>query len=153
FLLLQLNVIRAQTAALNAIDRKLIAVLRVHTNLVASYDRLETVVQAGDAGRMAAEADSLRSQLASEVAVARDALDRLPPDVPLATTMALTLQSIQGSLGSQLVALTELSNAGDWASIRLRLANEIRPLQSLTSRLVADVSHQVENERALALGQ
>jgi PAS domain S-box-containing protein len=149
-LLWQLQVIRAQTAHLNSIDRKLIAVLRVHTNLVWSYDRLEELVEAEDAARMVREAESLRSGLASEGGRARDALSRLPPDVQLDTTKDLTLQAVQRSLGTQLQALTELASHGDWGGVRLRLVNEIRPLQSLTSKLVADVASQVDEERAAA---
>lgn len=149
-LLWQLQVIRAQTAHVGSIDEKLIAVLRVHTNLLSFYDRLQDLVQAEDSDRMATEAESLRARLAVEGALAGDALGRLPPAVQLDTTTRLTLDAIQRSLESQLHALTELANHGDWDGVRLRLSNEIRPLQSVTSRLVADVSGQVGAERAEA---
>lgn len=149
-LLRHLHVIRAQTAHLSSIDRKLIAVLRVHTNLVSFHDRLEELVQAADAQRMTTEAESMRAWLASEGALTRDALSRLPPDLQLDTTRTLTLEAVQGSLGTQLQALTELASHGDWGGVRLRLVNEIRPLQSLTSKLVADVSGQADHERAEA---
>jgi signal transduction histidine kinase/GAF domain-containing protein len=150
-LLSQLNVIRAQTAHLNAIDRKVAAVFGVHTALVESYDRLEKVVQAEDAERMAPEVDSLRSFVAAQGALAREALSRLPPGAQLDTTVTLTVDAIEVSLGSQLEALTELARARDWEGVRLRLINDLRPLQSETSRLVAEVSRGVEDERALAL--
>lgn len=149
-LLWQLQVIRAQTGHLSTINEKLIAVLRVHTNLVSFYDRVEELVQAEDSDRMATEAESLRARLAAEGALARDALSRLPPDVQLDTTRRLTLDAIQGSLQTQLQALTELARHGDWGGVRLRLSNEIRPLESLTSQLVTDVSGQVDHERAEA---
>jgi signal transduction histidine kinase/HAMP domain-containing protein len=149
-LLWQLEVIRAQTAHLSSIDRKLIAVLRMHTNLVASYDRLEKLVNAEDTERMVPEAESLRSILASEAALTRDALGRLPPGARPDPTTTLTLEAIQVSMESQLQALTELASADDLAGVRLRLVNEIRPLQLMTSTLLADVSRQVEKDRSEA---
>ena len=149
-LLRQLHVIRAQTTHLNSIDRKLIAVLRVHTNLVSFNDRLEKLVQPEDAAQMMREATELRSALVSEGATTREALSRLPSDVQLDPALALSLQAVHGSMASQLQTITELASVGDWNGVRLRLTREIRPLQSMTSRLVADVSRQVEDERAEA---
>ena len=42
-------------------------------------------------------------------------------------------------LPSQLEAITSLATAGDWKAVRIRLANENKPLESQTSGLVSNL--------------
>src|SRR5262245_42862175 len=152
-LLWQLKVIRAETAHLDAIDQKVVAVLSMHTALVEAYDRLDRVVQAEDPDRIVPEVDSLRLFLTDRSVAAREALGRLPASAQVDNPVGLTLDAIEASVGTQLEALTELARARDWDSVRLRLIHDIRPVQSETSRLVADVSRSVEDDRAEAMNR
>jgi len=144
----QFHLVRAQAERLNGIDRKLVAVLRVHTSLSTFHDRLEALVDSQDAGRLAAEAGPLRAAVLEDGRRAISALTLAPLDLQRDPTILPTLQAVQSALPSQLEAITTLANAGDWRAVRLRLANQVTPLKSLTSTLVETVDHEVGEEQA-----
>src|SRR5713101_6829406 len=50
-ILWQFHLVRTQAERLNGIDQKLVAVLRVHTSLVAFHDRREDLADPKDPGR------------------------------------------------------------------------------------------------------
>ena len=144
----QFHLVRAQAERLNGIDQKLVAVLRVHTSLLAFYDRLEALAESDDAGRMAAEAGPLRTAVLEATQRARASLSLLPSDLQQDPTIVETLLTIQIALPAQLEAITSLAAAGDWRGVRLRLANQVQPLESLTLRLVQRVDSEVGEEQA-----
>ena len=144
----QFHLVRVQAERLNGIDQKLVAVLRVHTSLSAFHDRLEALVDSQDAGRLAAEAGPLRAAVLEDSRRAISALTLAPLDLQRDPTILPTLHSVQSALPSQLEAITTLANAGDWRAVRLRLANQVTPLKSLTSALVETVDHEVGEEQA-----
>src|SRR5258708_2139758 len=144
----QFHLVRAQAERLNGIDRKLVAVLRVHTSLSTFHDRLEALVDSQDAGRLAAEAGPLRAAVLEAGRRAISSLTLAPLDLQRDPTILPTLQAVQSALPSQLEAITTLANAGDWRAVRLRLANQVTPLKSLTSALVETVDHEGGEEQA-----
>src|SRR6266404_6668164 len=77
----QFHLVRAQAERLNGIDRKLVAVLRVHTSLSTFHDRLEALVDSQDAGRLAAEAGPLRAAVLEDARRAISALTLAPLDL------------------------------------------------------------------------
>src|SRR5246500_733651 len=147
-LLWQFHLVRVQAERLNGIDQKLVAVLRVHTSLSAFHDRVEALVDSQDAGRLAAEAGPLRAAVLEDSRRAISALTLAPLDLQRDPTILPTLHSVQSALPSQLEAITTLATAGDWRAVRLRLANQVTPLKSLTSALVETVDHEVGEEQA-----
>src|SRR6266849_899387 len=144
----QFHLVRAQAERLNGIDRKLVAVLRVHTSLSTFHDRLEALVDSQDAGRLVTEAGPLRTAVLEDTRRAMSALSLAPFDLQRDPTILPTLHVVQSALPSQLEAMTTLANAGDWRAVRLRLANQVTPLKSLTSALVETVDHEVGEEQA-----
>src|SRR5260370_30346677 len=126
----------------------MVAVLRVYTSLSACHDRLEALVDSQDAGRLAAEAGPLRAAVLEDGRRAISALTLAPLDLQRDPTILPTLQAVQSALPSQLEAITTLANAGDWRAVRLRLANQVTPLKSLTSTLVETLDHEVGEEQA-----
>jgi PAS domain S-box-containing protein len=144
----QFHLVRAQAERLNGIDQKLVAVLRVYTSLLAFYDRLEALAESEDAARMAAEAGSLRTAVLEDTQSARVSLSHLPSDLQQDPMIVETLLTIQIALPAQLKAITALAAAGDWGGVRLRLANQVQPLESLTLKLVQKVDSDVGEERA-----
>src|SRR6201984_1344415 len=58
-ILWQFYVVRAQAMRLNDIDQKLVAVLRVHTSMLAFHDRLDGLADAEDGGRLLIEGEPL----------------------------------------------------------------------------------------------
>jgi PAS domain S-box-containing protein len=144
----QFHLVRSEAERLNGIDRKLVAVLRVHTSLSAFHDRLEALVDSQDMGRLVAEAGPLRTAVLEDTRRAMSALSLAPLDLQRDPTILPTLHAVQSALPSQLEAITTLATAGDWRAVRLRLANQVTPLKSLTSALVESVDHEVGEEQA-----
>jgi PAS domain S-box-containing protein len=144
----QFHVIRGQAERLSGQEQKLVSVLRVHTSLLAFHDRLETLADAEDASQLAAEAGQLHAAVLEEAQRARLALTLLPSDLQRDPTILPTLEVIQSALQSQPEAIINLASSGDWRAVHLRLANQIHPLESLTSTLVEKVDHEVGEQQA-----
>jgi PAS domain S-box-containing protein len=144
----QFNVVRTQVARMNDIDQKLVAVLRVHTSLLAFYERLDALADSEDAGRLITEAGPLRTAVLEHIHRATSALSLPPFDLQRDPTILPTLQVIQSALPSQLEGITTLATSGDWRAVHLRLANQVRPLESLASALVEKVAHEASDQQA-----
>jgi PAS domain-containing protein len=147
-LLWQFHLVRSEAERLNGIDQKLVAVLRVHTSLSAFHDRLAALVDSQDASRLITEGGPLRSAVLEDTRRAMSALSRGPFEVQRDPTILPTLHAVQSALPSQLEAIITLANSGDWRAVRLRLANQVTPLKSLTSALVETVDREVGEEQA-----
>ena len=147
-ILWQFHVVRTQAARLNDTDQKLVAVLRVHTGMLAFHDRLDGLADAEDADRLVREAPSLRTAVLEDIRRATTTLSHPPFDPGRDPTILPTLQVIQSALTSELEAITTLATSGDWRAVHLRLAHEVRPLESLTSELVEKVDHEVGEQQA-----
>jgi PAS domain S-box-containing protein len=147
-ILWQFHMIRTDAERLNDVDEKLVAVLRVHTSMSAFHDRLDELADAQDADRLLIEAGPLRTEVLEDIRLAINALSLRPSDLPRNPTILPILHVIQNALPSQLDAITTLAKSGDWRAVHLRLANQVRPLESLTSALVETVDHEVGEEQA-----
>ena len=97
------------------------------------------------------QAESLRSALLEESRRSRNALNRLPREVQLDPTLLPTLEAIQDALPAELAAITALAKSKDWQAVRLRLANQVRPLETRISALVENIDREVGEKRAQAL--
>src|SRR5713101_8304397 len=144
----QFYVVRAQAMRLNDIDQKLVAVLRVHTSMLAFHDRLDGLADAEDADRLLIEAGPLRTAVLEDIRRATSALTLPPFDSQRDPTILSTLHVIQSALPSQLEAITTLATSGDWQAVHLRLTNQVRPLESLTSALVEKVDQEASEQQA-----
>jgi PAS domain S-box-containing protein len=147
-ILWQFHVVRTQAGRLNDIDQKLVAVLRVHTGMLAFHDRLDGLADAEDADGLVKEAGPLRTAVLEDIRRATSALSLPPFDPQRDPTILSTLHVIQSALTSELEAITTLATSGDWRAVHLRLANQVRPLESLTSALVEKVDHEAGEQQA-----
>src|SRR6267143_966283 len=147
-ILWQFQVVQTQAMRLNDIDQKLVAVLRVHTSMLAFHDLLDGLADAEDADRLLIEAGPLRIAVLEDIRRATSALSLPPFDSRRDPTILPTLHVIQSALTSELEAITTLATSGDWRAVHLRLANEVRPLESLTSELVEKVDHEASEQQA-----
>jgi PAS domain S-box-containing protein len=147
-ILWQFHVVRTQAGRLNDIDQKLVAVLRVHTSMLAFHDRLDGLADAEDADGLVKEAGPLRTAILEDIHRATSALSLPPFDPRRDPTILPTLHVIQSALTSELEAITTLATSGDWRAVHLRLANQVRPLESLTSALVEKVDHEASDQQA-----
>jgi PAS domain S-box-containing protein len=147
-ILWQFHLVRAQAERLNGIDQKLVAVLRVHTSLLAFHDRLEELADSQDLRRLVTEGGPLRVAVLEDTRRAMSALSLLPSDLRRDPTILPTLYAVQSALAWQLEDITTLATSGDWRAVHLRLENQVRPLESLTSELVEKVDHEAGDEQA-----
>ena len=144
----QFHLVRAQAERMNNIDQKLVVLLRVHTSLLTFHDKLEALAQSEDAGRLVTEAGPLRTAVLEDTQRAMAALSLLPSELQRDPAIMPTLLTIQRALPQQLKAITTLATSGDWRAVRLRLANQVHPLESLTSALVEKVAYEAGEQQA-----
>src|SRR6266481_4074535 len=146
-ILWQFHVVRTQAERLNGIDQKLVAVLRVHSSLLAFHDRLEELADSQDVGRLVTEGERLRTAVLEVSRGAMSAFSLAPFDFQRDPTILPILHSVQSALPAQLEAITTLANAGDWRAVRQRLANQVTAMQSVTLALVERLDHEVGAEQ------
>ena len=145
----QFQIAQLQAERLKDYNEVLVSVLRVHANLLVFHDTLEAVANDENAERLASEAERLTSAFSEDTQRVRNALSSLPAGVQPEPILP-TLEIVQRTLASQLEEVTDLANLGQWSTVRLRIANQVRPLEFLTSALAEKVDHQVGEEQASA---
>jgi PAS domain S-box-containing protein len=142
---------RLQAERLTGVDQELIVVLQAHANLMSFYERLDVLADSENTAELITEAEKLRTDLLENSTHISNALSRLPPEVQLDPTLLPTLEVLQGALPAELGAVTDLAKSKDWQAVRLRLANQVRPMESRTSALVANLDRDVAGKRAQSL--
>jgi PAS domain S-box-containing protein len=147
----QFHLARAQADRLGGVDQELIAVLQAHTSLMSFYEKLDALAHSKNTGQLVTEVEALRNAILQDSHHSRDALSRLPPEVQLDPALLPTLLSIQDSLPAELEAIAALAKSNEWEAVRLRIANQVRPLESRSSGLVENIDREVGEERAQAV--
>jgi nitrate/nitrite-specific signal transduction histidine kinase len=126
-------------------------VLQAHANLMSFYERLDALAHSENTAQLVGEAEVLRTALLENNRRSRNALNRLPSNVQLDPTLLPTLEAIQRALPAQLEAIIALAKSREWEGVRLRLSNQVRPLESEISTLVDNTDREVGEERAQAV--
>src|SRR5258708_6733801 len=152
FLLWQFHSVRAQQGQLTGVDQELIAVLRFQSDLLSFHGKLDELALSQKVDRLMREAGPLATVLREDTERTRNVLTHLPADTHLDPTLLPTLEAIESALPSQLEAITALATTGDWEAVRLRLANEKKPLEAQTSALVKNIDREVSEEQAQTSG-
>jgi signal transduction histidine kinase len=147
----QFHIASLQTDRLSGVNQQVIAVLRLQESLLFFHQRLDELARPKDADRLAIEAEPLHRDLLDQIKRTRYELTHLPPEAHLDPAFLPTLEAIEIAMPSQLEAITALAESGDWEAVRLRLANELRPLESQTSVLVKSIDQDVSGELAQAV--
>jgi PAS domain S-box-containing protein len=147
-LLWQFDRARAQAERLSGVDQKFIAVLQAHINLVSFHERLDALTHAGDSPLPVSELEALEHAVVEGSRRSKDALSRLPAEAQFDAAPLPTLIAIQDILPAQLEAVTALAKSSDWRAVRLRLTNQVRPLEALSSSLVEAIAREVGDERS-----
>ncbi len=145
----QFQTAQVQAERLKVYNEELVSVLRVHANLLVFHDTLEAVANDENAERLVSEAGRLISAFSEDTQRVRNALSSLPSGAQPEPILP-TLEIVQRTLASQLEEITDLATLGQWSTVRLRIANQVRPLEFLTSALAEKVDHQVGEEQARA---
>ena len=142
---------RVETDRLTSVSQQLIAVLRLQENLLSFHQRLDELAQSKDAHRLVTEAEPLRRTLLEQTQRTRGVLNHLPSDTRVDSAFVPILEGIEITLPSQVEAITALATQGDWEAVRLRLNNELKPVEVLTSTFVNSVDQEVSQEMARAV--
>ena len=145
-LIWQFHIARLQTDRLTGANQQVISVLRLQQGLLSFHQRLEELAQSRNARTLTSEAEPLRTTLLEQIARTRSDINRLPPETHVDPALLPTLDAIEITLQSQLQAITELAESGDWDAVNLRLASELQPLESHTSELVKSTDEEVSGE-------
>jgi PAS domain S-box-containing protein len=144
----QFHLVRVQAERLNSIDQKLVAVLRLHRSLTSFHDQLEELADSQDVGQLVTEGERLRTAVLEDSRRAMNAFSVAPFDLQRDPTVLPILRAVQSALPDQLEAINTLAASGDWQAVHLRLANQVRPLELLTSELVEKVDHAAGEQQA-----
>jgi PAS domain S-box-containing protein len=150
-LLWQFQQARIQAERLTGVDQTLIAVLQTHIGLMSFYERLDLLAHSQDTHLFLQQVETLRNALVQESQRSQSALSHLPPEVQLDPTLLPTLLAIHDELPAQLESMATLAKSGDWNAVRLRLADQARPLESRSAALVESVDREVGEQRAQAV--
>jgi PAS domain S-box-containing protein len=131
-------------------DRISLSVLRIHLHVDRFRDNLESLAGTHDINRFTTEAASLREKFVEDVTQAQKLVE--------SSTHALTdpairsaLETLRGTLPSQIDTTMELASAADWPAVDLRISNQLHELIRLSSLLVQRVEHALSQQRAEAI--
>jgi signal transduction histidine kinase len=147
----QFHMARIQTDRLMGANRQLIAVLQFQVGLLSFHQRLDDLARSGDAHHLTSEAEPLRRALDEKAEQTRTALANQPPGAQVDPAFLPTLQTIKVSLPAQLDAINDLAKSDDWGTVRRRLDNELKPIETQTSVLVGSIQQQANGELAQAV--
>lgn len=150
-LLWQLHSAHAQAERLGGVDEELITVLQAHANVMSFYEALDVLAHSEDTAQLLRKAGPIRKTILQNSVDIGNALSRLPPEVQPDPALQPTLETIQHGLLSQLEAIILLARAGEWQAVNLRLAEEVRPLESRVSVLVGNLDREVSRSRTKAI--
>jgi PAS domain S-box-containing protein len=147
----QFHIVQAQAARLDEFDEELVAVLRVHSDVLKLRDTLESLVNARNSDRLKAEAKSMTEALAEDMRSAKSALSAVHSDNTSADPAILpTLAVVQSNLQSEIASVIDLAETNDWNALQVRLDNQLRPLEFSISALVERVDREVKTEHTQA---
>jgi formate hydrogenlyase transcriptional activator len=149
----QFRLVRQQSDRVSALARELVVVSRFQTDILSLDAKLDSLAKSEHIDGLKREAGRLRSVLLTNTEAVRDALIRLPSDVPRDTAILPTVEAVEITLPPQLDAVIALGAASDWNAARLRLANEKKPLEASASNLVRSVEQQVSNQLSRSVAQ
>jgi signal transduction histidine kinase len=147
----QFHLARTQADRLNGVDQELIAVLQAHASLMSFYERLDLLAESENTDELVREVEKVRNAILQDSRRTKGALSHLPSEVQLDPALLPTLLSIQDSLPAELEAITALAKSNEWQVIRLRVANQVRPLEFRSSGLVENIDREVGEQRAQAV--
>src|SRR5499426_1580911 len=153
FVIWQFHMARVQTDRLTGANQQLIAVLQLQVGLLSFHQRLDDLARSGDAQDLTTEAEPLRRVLAEQAEQTRTAVANLPPGTQVDPAFLPILETIEVALPAQLEAINNLAKSGDWESVRRRLENELKPIETQTSVLVGSIQQQANGELTQAVSK
>jgi PAS domain S-box-containing protein len=149
----QFRLVNQQSDRVTALAQELAVVSRFQTDLLSVDEKLDSLAKAEDIEGLRQEATRSRSVLDNDIEAVRDALLHLPSDVGGNIAPLPTAEAVETTWSPQLDALIALGVASDWNAVRVRLADEKKPLEARASDLVRSVQQQVTGELIQSVAQ
>lgn len=132
-------------------DHASLALVRLHLDVDTFREHLAVLESSHDAKQFSAEAAGVRQDLMQDVEVAQQAL-RMAPEISREDpTITAALETLKVALPSQLDIAVQLSGAGDWTAVGLRLKQQVQDLIDVSASLVTKVDRQAQQQRAKAI--
>src|SRR5580658_11378128 len=114
----QFHLVQAQAERLDEYDEELVAVLRVHSDLLKLRDTLESLANAKDSERLKAETQAMNEALAEDMQRAKSALLAVHSDNASDLTILPILAAVQSNLQSETASVIDLAEANDWSALQ-----------------------------------
>ncbi|HEY6766032.1 MAG TPA: PAS domain-containing protein, partial [Candidatus Sulfotelmatobacter sp.] len=152
-LLWQSRVMRAEANRLKEMDEQFMEVQRVHALVLWFRNESEQLVKARNPARLQQEAPALRNQLNDSLRQTKTVFRGIEPDNTLDPTVLPTLETIQGSLPSQIDSLTTLASVADWDALSQRMEQPVETLENLSAELVDTTSRDIREKHSEATRQ
>ena len=132
-------------------DHASAALVRVHLDVDTFRENVAALESSHDTEQFSTEAAELQKVFIRDVEDAQAALSRAPEIAYPDPTVPAALETLKAALPSQLDTAVQLSHAGGWTAVRLRLKQQIQDLIDLSSSLMARVDRQAQQQRAKAI--
>jgi PAS domain S-box-containing protein len=152
-LLWQSRVMRAQANRLKEMDEQFMEVQRVHALVLSFRNESEQLVKARNLPRLQQEAPALRNQLNDSLRQTQTVFRGFEPNNTLDPTALPTLETIQGSLPSQIDSLTTLASVADWDALSQRMEQPVETMENLSAELVDTASRDIREKHSEAARQ
>jgi PAS domain S-box-containing protein len=145
----QYRQIEAAAQRVNKIDALSLAVVRIHLDVYSFRDRMAALASSHDIRRFSSEAATIRHSFQERIDHTEQML-RATPDIEQDAHISYALESLRGTLLSQLDTEVQLATAGEWNAVQFRAAIEIPALIEFSSSLVERVDQQALEKRSEA---
>jgi PAS domain S-box-containing protein len=149
----QFRLVHQHSDRVSALAQELVVVSRFQTDLLSLDAKLDSLAKSEDIEGLRQETTHSRPVLVTDIEAIRDALVHLPSDLGESTPTQPIVEAVGTTLSSQLDAVVNLGEASDWNAVRLRLADEKKPLETRASDLVRSVQQQVGVELVRSVTQ
>jgi PAS domain S-box-containing protein len=137
----------------SALAQELVVVSRFQTDLLSLDAKLDSLAKSEDLEGLKRETKNSGPVLVTDMEAIGVALAHLPSDVRGDAATRPTVEAVETTLSPQLDALIALGAASDWNAVRLRLADEKKPLEAGASDLVRNVQQQVSDQLVQSVAQ
>jgi PAS domain S-box-containing protein len=146
-LLWQSRVMRAEANRLREMDEQFMEVQRVHAFVLSFRNESEQLVNARNPARVQQEAPALRNQLNDSLRQTQRVFRGIEANNILDPTVLPMLETIQGSLPSQIDSLTTLATMEDWEAVNQRTELSVEALEILSAELVDTAGRDIQAKR------
>ena len=136
-----------QEQGLDLVQQKSTAVLDLHSHFFALRDKLEDLSDSHNAQKFLREASEIRKTVKEDIERAKRTFTGQTDPMDRDSFVVVSLETIETATPTQIDALSDLAETGDWLAIRLRSQNQVRQLSFLTASLVDRVAVEVTAER------